>query len=103
MIRALDPRTGRKVWDLELVGKPMAGVLSTASKLVFAGSHEGYFYALDGESGKELFRIYLGGDGLGGIGGGAAMYAAPITYMVDGTQYVSMPSGSALFTFRLGE
>jgi alcohol dehydrogenase (cytochrome c) len=103
VVRALDPRTGRRVWDLELVGKPMAGVLSTASKLVFAGSHEGYFYALDGETGKELFRIYLGGDGLGGIGGAAAMYAAPITYLVKGRQYVSMPSGSALFVFTLGE
>jgi alcohol dehydrogenase (cytochrome c) len=101
VIRALDPKTGKKVWDLDLVGKPMAGVLSTASKLVFAGSHEGYFYGLDGESGKELFSIYLGGDGLGGIGGGAAMYAAPITYEVKGKQYVSMSSGSALFTFSL--
>jgi alcohol dehydrogenase (cytochrome c) len=101
VIRALDPKTGRKVWDLELVGKPMAGVLSTASRLVFAGSHEGYFYALDGDTGAELFRIYLGGDGLGGIGGGAAMYAAPITYEVKGRQYVAMSSGSALFTFAL--
>jgi outer membrane protein assembly factor BamB len=74
---------------------------ATGSRLVFAGSHEGYFYALDGESGKELFSIYLGGDGLGGIGGGAAMYAAPVTYAVNGKQYVSMSSGSALFTFSL--
>jgi alcohol dehydrogenase (cytochrome c) len=101
VIRALDPKTGKKVWDLDLVDKPLAGVLSTASNLVFAGSHEGYFYALDAETGKELFRVYLGGDGLGGLGGGPAMYAAPITYMVNGKQYVSMPSGSALFTFGL--
>ena len=56
-----------------------------------------------GDTGGELFRIYLGGDGLGGIGGGAAMYAAPITYEVKGKQYVSMSSGSALFTFFLPE
>ncbi|MFQ5791515.1 MAG: pyrroloquinoline quinone-dependent dehydrogenase [Acidobacteriota bacterium] len=102
-IRALDPKRGRKIWDLKLVGKPMAGVLSTASKVVFAGSHEGYFYALDGESGEELWRLYLGGDALGGIGGGAAMYAAPITFLANGKQLVSMPAGSALFTFELGE
>ena len=97
-VRALDPKTGRKVWDFELVGKPWSGVLSTASKLVFAGSHEGYFYALDGESGKELWRVYLGGSDLGSLGG-AAMATSPITYLVNGRQHVSMASGHALFTF----
>ncbi|HLE71643.1 MAG TPA: PQQ-dependent dehydrogenase, methanol/ethanol family [Vicinamibacteria bacterium] len=101
-VRALDPKTGRKVWDFELVGKPWSGVLSTASKLVFAGSHEGYFYALDGESGKELWRIYLGGSDLGSLGG-AAMATSPITYLVNGRQHVSMASGHALFTFELVE
>jgi glucose dehydrogenase len=70
---------------------------------VFAGSHEGYFYALDADTGADLFHVYLGGDGLGGIGGAAAMYAAPITYEVNGKQYVSMSAGSALFTFTLPE
>jgi len=101
-VRALDPKTGRKVWDFELVGKPWSGVLSTASKLVFAGSHEGYFYALDGESGKELWRVYLGGSDLGSLGG-AAMATSPITYLVNGRQHVSMASGHALFTFELVE
>ena len=101
-VRALDPKTGRKVWDFELVGKPWSGVLSTASKLVFAGSHEGYFYALDGESGKELWRIYLGGSDLGSLGG-AAMATSPITYLVNGRQHVSMASGHVLFTFELVE
>ena len=101
-VRALDPKTGRKVWDFELVGKPWSGVLSTASKLVFAGSHEGYFYALDGESGKELWRVYLGGSDLGSLGG-AAMSTSPITYLVNGRQHVSMASGHALFTFELAE
>jgi outer membrane protein assembly factor BamB len=77
-------------------------VLSTASKLVFAGSREGYFYALDGESGKELWRVYLGGSDLGGIGG-AAMTTSPITYVANGRQLVSMASGHALFTFELPE
>ena len=101
-VRALDPKTGRKVWDFELVGKPWSGVLSTAWKLVFAGSHEGYFYALDGESGKELWRVYLGGSDLGSLGG-AAMATSPITYLVNGRQHVSMASGHALFTFELVE
>ena len=98
-IRALDPKTGEKVWDFELVGKPMSGVMSTAANVVFAGSHEGYFYALDGETGEELWRIYLGGAELGGLAG-AAMATAPITYLSNGKQLVTMASGYALFTFE---
>jgi len=101
-IRALNAQTGEKVWELALVSKPMNGVLSTASKLVFTGSAEGHFYALDGETGEELWRIQLGGQGLGGIGGGAAIYTAPISYMSGGRQMVSIAAGSALFTFSLG-
>jgi alcohol dehydrogenase (cytochrome c) len=100
-IRALDPQTGERVWDLALVAKPMNGILSTASKLVFAGSAEGYFYALDGETGAELWRVNLGGQGLGGIGGAAAIYTAPISYLSRGEQLVSVSAGHALFTFAL--
>jgi len=100
-IRALDPKTGEKVWDFELVGKPWSGVMSTVTNVVFAGSHEGYFYALDAETGEELWRIYLGGAELGGLGG-AAMSTAPISYLSNGKQLVSMSSGHALFTFELG-
>jgi alcohol dehydrogenase (cytochrome c) len=102
-IRALDAQTGEKVWELELVSKPMNGILSTASKVVFTGSAEGYFYALDAETGEELWRLMLGGQGLGGIGGGAATYTAPISYEVNGRQMVSVSAGSALFTFALDE
>jgi len=73
-------------------------VLSTGSKLVFTGSAEGYFYALDGETGEELWRVLLGGQG---IGGGAAIYTAPISYLSQGRQMVSVSAGSALFTFAV--
>lgn len=76
-------------------------VLSTGSKLVFTGSAEGYFYALDGETGEELWRVLLGGQGIGGIGGGAAIYTAPISYLSQGRQMVSVSAGSALFTFAV--
>ncbi len=101
-VRALDPRTGKKVWDFKLHGKAWSGVLSTASKLVFAGSYEGYFYALDGETGRELWRRYLGGGNTGGVAG-AAMFTSPITFLSRDKQIVSMSSGSALFTFELVE
>jgi alcohol dehydrogenase (cytochrome c) len=52
---------------------------------------EGYFYALDADSGRELWRISLGGD----------MSSSAITYSVDGKQMVTMPSGGGIFTFAL--
>jgi len=100
-IRALNPKTGDRVWEYKLHTKPWSGVLSTAGKLVFGGSGgwitrerqelEGYFYALDAETGKELWRINLGGD----------MSASAMTYQVKGKQIVVMPAGGGLFAFAL--
>ncbi len=90
-LRALNPQTGEKVWDYKLHTKPWSGVMSTGGMLVFGGSMEGYFYALDAETGKELWRIQIGGE----------MATAPITYLVNGKQMVSMSAGSGVFTFGL--
>ena len=68
-----------------------SGVLSTASGLVFAGGREGYFYALDGMTGAVLWKAMVGGQ----------VAAGPITYLVNGKQYVSVPAGNAVFTFAL--
>jgi alcohol dehydrogenase (cytochrome c) len=52
---------------------------------------EGYLIALDAETGKALWRFQTG----------TAIFTAPITYMLDGTQYVAIAAGSALYTFAL--
>ena len=98
-IRALNPKTGAKVWEFKMQTKPWSGVLSTAGGLVFAASGgwisrdredmESDFYALDAANGKELWRINLGG----------TMSSSAITYMVNGKQMVTMPAGGGLFTF----
>jgi alcohol dehydrogenase (cytochrome c) len=100
-IRALNPKTGEKAWEYKLHTKPWSGVLSTAGELVFGASGgwasrerenmEAYFFALDAESGKELWKINLGG----------TMSANPITYSVNGKQMVTMAAGDGLFTFAL--
>jgi alcohol dehydrogenase (cytochrome c) len=90
-VRALNPQTGERIWEYKLETKPWAGVLSTAGKLVFGGSDEGYFFALDAETGKELWRQNLGG----------IIRANPVTYLVDGRQLVSIAAGNAIFTFSL--
>ena len=68
-----------------------SGLLTTASDLLFSGNFEGNFMALDAENGKLLWRTLLG----------ARVDNSPITYLVDGKQYVSVKSGLTLFTFGL--
>jgi alcohol dehydrogenase (cytochrome c) len=70
-----------------------SGVLATATDLVFAGGREGYFYALDAGTGKELWKAMVGG----------AVSAGPTAYAVDGKEYISIPAGNAIFTFGLRE
>ena len=90
-VRALNPQTGERVWNYDLHTKPWAGVLSTAGQLVFGGSDEGHFFALDAETGREVWRQNLGG----------IIRANPVTYLVNGRQFVSIAAGSAMFTFAL--
>ncbi len=90
-IRALDPLTGAKVWEFSMTDVTDSGLLTTASNLLFSGSREGYFYALDAASGTLLWERYLGGQ----------IAASPITYEVDGKQYVTVAAGHAVFTFAL--
>jgi len=68
-----------------------AGMLTTASDLAFTGGREGYFYALDAKTGKELWKANFGG----------SIVMAPIIYRIDGQQYVSVISGHTLVTFAL--
>jgi alcohol dehydrogenase (cytochrome c) len=59
--------------------------------LLFAGGREGYFYALDAKTGNLLWKASLGGQ----------IEMAPVTFMVDGKQYISVISGHTLVTFGL--
>ena len=59
--------------------------------MLFTGSREGYFYALDARTGTQLWRASLGGQGANG----------PMSYAVGGAQYVAVASGSGLFVFGL--
>lgn len=93
-LRALDPRTGEIRWEYRIGDLNQAGVLSTASGLVFAGNIEGDFAAFDSDSGERLWSYYTGSP----IHGTAAM-----TYLLDGRQYVLIPSGVVLHAFALGD
>jgi alcohol dehydrogenase (cytochrome c) len=91
-VRAIDPKTGEKKWDYrQSAPSTEAGVLTTASDVLFSGSKDGAFYALDARNGKELWLTHLG----------VSVSAGPMSYSVNGKQYVSIQAGSALFTFGL--
>ncbi len=90
-LRAIDPLTGERKWEYQVQPISTGGVLATAGTLVFTGSVDGNFYALDAESGKKLWHRSLGG----------TVHAAPISYSVDGKQHITIAAGQALFTFAL--
>jgi alcohol dehydrogenase (cytochrome c) len=92
-LRALDPFTGERKWEFKYASPPNGGVLSTAGGVVFAGDSEGNFIALDAHTGKDRWHMQLG----------AAVYSSPITYVLDGRQYVLIPAGAALFAFALAD
>ena len=86
---ALDPQTGKKKWAYEMHDVNTSGILTTASDLLFVGGREGYFQALDARSGTLLWKVNLGGE----------IIAGPMSYQVDGKQYVAIAAGNGLFVF----
>ena len=90
---AMDPRTGAKKWEFKMHDVTDSGILTTASDLLFAGGREGHFFALDARDGALLWRATLGGQ----------IAAGPITYEVDGKQYIAIAAGHSLFSFALRE
>jgi len=90
-LRAIEPLTGKIKWEWKHPSPSWSGVLSTAGGLVFTGDAEGNFIALDATTGKALWHFQCG----------AGVYAGPISFAVDGKQYVAVAAGSALFAFAL--
>ena len=88
---AMNPLTGVPQWEYKVVTPPWGGLMSTAGNLVFGGTLEGVIFALDARTGERLW-YFPGND---------RVYAAPISYLVNGKQYVSLPVGDVIVTFGL--
>ena len=82
---AVDTTTGKVRWKVQLTDPAVGGVVATAGGLVFSPVDNGYIYAFDATSGKVLWKANVG------LGSGAA----PITYEVNGTQYIAIALGSS--------
>ena len=93
-VRALDYRTGKVVWNHETgEGENVAGILTTAGKLLFTGDNSDNLLALDPATGKTLWHLNIGGE----------LAASPMTYQLDGRQYLMAPIGDVLYAFALPE
>ncbi|MBI3471533.1 MAG: PQQ-dependent dehydrogenase, methanol/ethanol family [Candidatus Solibacter usitatus] len=90
-VRAIEAVTGQRRWEFRLHQPTWAGVMATAGGLVFSGSNEGNFFALDALSGKALWDFQTGGP----------IAANPVSFLVDGRQMVAIAADRVLFVFGL--
>ena len=82
-LRAMDPKTGKIVWESPNNAPLWGGVLTTGGNLVFWGTPEGYLQAADAKTGKILWKFQTG----------SGVVAPPITWNDGGEQYVAVASG----------
>lgn len=82
-LRAVDPKSGRIVWEVKNPAPLWGGVLATAGNLVFWGTPEGFLKAADARTGKVVWQYQTG----------SGVVAPPVTWQQDGEQYIAVVSG----------
>ena len=83
VLRAIDPKTGKEVWRHKNYAPLWGGVLTTKGNLVFTGNPEGYLQAFNARTGEKVWEFQTGSGVIG----------SPVTWEMDGEQYVSVLSG----------
>jgi len=73
--RALKPQSGEAQWEFKLQRPPWGGVMATAGGLVFGGTVQGEFFALDASNGKSLWNFRTGG----------GVWSNPVSYLSGGS------------------
>lgn len=92
-LRAIDVQTGNVVWERPEVGpgETWGGLLATAGGLVFFCDDGGAFAAVDAKTGKLLWHIDMS----------EPWHASPMTYRVNGKQYIAIATASGIIAFGL--
>jgi alcohol dehydrogenase (cytochrome c) len=91
VVKAIEATTGSVKWEFREQASSNGAILTTRSGLVFTGTHDGYFYALDAVKGQPLWQFQTG----------AQIQGGPVTFLVNGKQYVAVAAGAGLFAFAL--
>ena len=92
-LKAIDVQTGKTVWEIPAVGSGIlgSGLMATAGGLLFYGDGNGAFVAADAKNGAPLWRFNAN----------QLWKAGPMTYTVDGQQYIGVAAGSTILAFGL--
>jgi glucose dehydrogenase len=91
-VKAINVETGGIAWEYRFyIGSLSAGVLATEGGVLFAASRDGNVVGLDKRSGKLLWQFQTG----------ASIDSSPMSYSVDGAQFVALSAGSVLYGFAL--
>jgi PQQ-dependent dehydrogenase (methanol/ethanol family) len=91
-VKAINVETGGIDWEYKFyLGSLSAGVLATEGGVLFAASRDGNVVGLDKRSGKLLWQFQTG----------ASIDSSPMSYSVDGAQFVALSAGSVLYGFAL--
>ncbi len=83
ILRAINPVTGKIEWEHKEQFPLWAGTLTTAGGLLFTGTSDGYIKAFDSKNGKELWKFQTG----------SGVVSVPVTWEMDGEQYIGIQSG----------
>jgi alcohol dehydrogenase (cytochrome c) len=91
-VMAIDPETGKVQWKFEIGQMALTpGLMATAGGVVFSATSEGYLIALDATTGKLLWQY----------GAGSAFFSSPMSYSVDGRQYIAISGPNSVLSFAL--
>jgi PQQ-dependent dehydrogenase (methanol/ethanol family) len=92
-LKAIDIQTGRTAWEITDIGGGIlgSGLMATAGGLIFYGDGNGAFVSADAKNGKPLWHF----------NSGVSSKASPMTYSIDGTQYIGVAAGASILAFSI--
>ena len=93
-LTAIDYKTGKSKWNHDMgEGEDTAGILSTAGNILITADNSGNLLGLDSATGKTLWHVTVGG----------SMQASPMSYELDGRQYILTPIQNTILAWALPE
>jgi len=94
LLSAIDLKSGKVIWQNKTAQPLVGGVLATAGGVMFTGEGDGHFNAYNSQTGELLWQAQSD----------FGVNAPPVTYMIDGIQYIAVASGgNSIFGYKQGD